>query len=171
MKKQVLFILALSIQPEYLIMDEPFDGLDPQMRKVIWDTLIEDVTNREMTIFISSHHLYELDMMCDNIALLHDGKLIFEQNLEDLKSRFHKYQIVIPQEKDINELKHSLNILEYQCLGRIHTMIVEGDIEVINAVINQYQPIVNECLPIKLEEIFMFSLGGEEDEIKKILAE
>ena len=171
MKKQVLFILALSIQPEYLIMDEPFDGLDPQMRKVIWDTLIEDVTNREMTIFISSHHLYELDMMCDHIALLHDGKLIFEQNLEDLKSRFHKYQIVIPQEKDINELKHSLNILEYQCLGRIHTMIVEGDIEVINAVINQYQPIVNECLPIKLEEIFMFSLGGAEDEIKKILAE
>jgi ABC-2 type transport system ATP-binding protein len=171
MKKQVMFILALSIQPDYLIMDEPFDGLDPQIRKVVWDILIEDVASREMTIFISSHHLYELDMMCDHIALLHHGKLVFEKNLEDLKNNYHKYQLVIPKETDINELKQSLNIVEHQHLGRIHTMIMEGDREEIDALINQYQPIVNECLPVKLEEIFMFTLGGANDEIKKILVE
>lgn len=169
MKKQVLFILALSIQPEYLIMDEPFDGLDPQIRKEVWDTLIEDVSNREMTIFISSHHLHELDRMCDHIALMHEGKIVFEKSLEDLKNRYHKFQIVLNKEEDMYRIKQELRVVDHQHMGRIHTVIIEGEIESLSAIIDKYEPIVNECLPVVLEEIFMFTLGGVDDEIQQIL--
>ncbi|MFV0396179.1 MAG: ABC transporter ATP-binding protein [Coprobacillaceae bacterium] len=169
MKKQVLFILALSIQPEYLIMDEPFDGLDPQIRKEIWDILIDDVANRQMTIFISSHHLHELDAMCDHIALLHQGKLFFEKSLEELKNSYHKYQLVVKNESDIMKLKQELHIVDYQYMGRIHTMIIEGELETIASIIDAYEPIVNECLPVRLEEIFIFTLGGVNDEIQEVL--
>lgn len=169
MKKQVLFILALSIQPEYLIMDEPFDGLDPQIRKEIWDILIDDVASREMTIFISSHHLHELDQMCDQIALLHEGKIIFEKCLEDLKNSYHKYQLVSKEESDILQLKKDLNVVDHQKMGRIHTLIIEGDKEEIALVIETYNPVVSECLPVRLEEIFIFTLGGIDDEIEKVL--
>ena len=90
MKKQIMFILALSIKPEYLIMDEPFDGLDPHIRKVIWDILIKDVSERKMTIFISSHHLNELDSMCDHIALISKGKIVFEEALDKLEAYLDK---------------------------------------------------------------------------------
>jgi ABC-2 type transport system ATP-binding protein len=168
MKKQVLFILALSIQPEYLIMDEPFDGLDPQVRKDIWDILIDDVTNRNMTIFISSHHLHELDRMCDHIALLHEGKIIFEKNLEELKMLFHKYQVVFTKEEDIKAIKQRLRVVSHQQFGRIHTLMIEGEQHSIDVIIDTYEPLISECLPVDLEEIFMFTLGGNDDVLQEV---
>lgn len=169
MKKQVMFILALSIMPEYLIMDEPFDGLDPHVRKVIWDILIQDVSERNMTIFISSHHLNELDSMCDHIALINDGKIVFEESLERLKEGYHKIQIVLECGDYMYSLEKELNVLSHQMMGRVHTLIVSGDIEVIGQTIERYHPLVNESLALSLEEIFLFTLGGEYDEFKEVM--
>lgn len=129
MKKQVMFILALSIMPEYLIMDEPFDGLDPNVRKIIWDILIQDVSERQMTIFISSHHLNELDSMCDHIALIDEGKIVFEESLDELKNDYHKLQIVLESGKDMYLLEKELNILSHQMMGRVHTLIVRENMK------------------------------------------
>lgn len=169
MKKQVMFILALSIMPEYLIMDEPFDGLDPHVRKVIWDILIRDVSERQMTIFISSHHLDELDSMCDHVALISGGKIIFEESLEHLKEGYHKLQIVLESGDEMYALEKELNVLAHQMMGRVHTLIVRGDIELIDSIISKYHPIINEALLLSLEEIFLFTLGGKYDELKEVI--
>lgn len=169
MKKQVMFILALSIMPEYLIMDEPFDGLDPNIRKIIWDILIQDVSERQMTIFISSHHLNELDSMCDHIALISEGKIIFEEALDHLKEGYHKLQIVLECGDDMYVLEKELHILSHQMMGRVHTLIVTGEIEQINEIVEKYHPVINETLSLTLEEIFLFTLGGKYDEFKEIM--
>ena len=164
MKKQVMFILALSIMPEYLIMDEPFDGLDPNVRKIIWDILIQDVSERQMTIFISSHHLNELDSMCDHIALIDEGKIVFEESLDELKNDYHKLQIVLESGKDMYLLEKELNILSHQMMGRVHTLIVMGEYEKIEEIVSKYDPIINEALSLSLEEIFLYTMKGEYDE-------
>ena len=164
MKKQVMFILALSIMPEYLIMDEPFDGLDPNVRKIIWDILIQDVSERQMTIFISSHHLNELDSMCDHIALIDEGKIVFEESLDELKNDYHKLQIVLESGKDMYLLEKELNILSHQMMGRVHTLIVMGEYEKIDEIVSKYNPIINEALSLSLEEIFLYTMKGEYDE-------
>lgn len=169
MKKQILFILALSIMPEYLIMDEPFDGLDPQIRKAIWNILIEDVTERNMTIFISSHHLHELDSMCDHIALMNEGKIVFEQGLEDLKEQYHKVQVVIDSSEDLYAIEKKLHVLHHGMLGKIHTFIIEGDIKEIDQIIDSYHPLIHESIPLNLEEIFLYTLGGMSDELKEVM--
>ena len=171
MKKQVAFILALSIQPDYLIMDEPFDGLDPRVRKIIWEILIDDVTSREMTIFISSHHLKELDTMCDHVALMNEGKVVFEYALEDLKERFHKIQVAFRKEEDVAYIKEQMTLLHETRQGKIYQFIVEGDAKKIDTIFQQVQPLVLETLPLSLEEIFLFILGGEHDDIKQLFGE
>lgn len=169
MKKQILFILALSIMPDYLIMDEPFDGLDPQIRKTVWDILIQDVAQREMTIFISSHHLKELDIMCDYIAFINNGEVVFEKNIEELKDNYYKVQLVTDKIEDIDRIKDQLNIVECSNLGKIYTLIARGNSDEITKIINQYNPIVHETIRLNLEEIFLFSLGGTNNEFKDIL--
>ena len=160
MKKQVLFILALSIMPEYLIMDEPFDGLDPHVRKVIWDILIEDVAERNMTIFISSHHLNELDNMCDHIAFLDHGQVVIENSLEELKHHYHKIQVVFENGSDFYHVEQELEVLDHTMIGKIHTLFIKSDFDQMNEYILAKDPIVYETLPLTLEEIFIFSLGG-----------
>lgn len=169
MKKQVMFILALSITPDYLIMDEPFDGLDPHIRKVIWDILIKDVSEREMTIFISSHHLDELDSMCDHIALISKGKIVFGESLEKLKEGYHKLQVVLENGDEMYALEQELNVLSHQMMGRVHTLIIVGNIEKINKTVAKYHPIISEVLPLSLEDIFLYTLGGKYDELKEVM--
>lgn len=169
MKKQVMFILALACKPEYLIMDEPFDGLDAHIRKLIWDILIKDVSERKMSIFISSHHLDELDSMCDYIALISKGKIIFEESLEKLKEDYHKIQVVLENGDEVYALEQELNVLSHQMIGRVHTLIVVGKIDEICQVIAKYHPLVNEILPLSLEDIFIYTLGGKYDELKAVM--
>ena len=169
MKKQIMFILALSIMPEYLIMDEPFDGLDPHIRKIIWDILIQDVSERQMTIFISSHHLNELDSMCDHVALISSGKVIFEESLEHLKDGYHKLQVVLSSGDEMYALEKELNVLTHEVMGRVHTLIVRGDYEDIITTVDKYCPLVCESLSLSLEEIFLFTLGGEYDEFREVM--
>lgn len=171
MKKQVLFILALSIMPDYLITDEPFDGLDPLIRKTVWDILIQDVTERNMTIFISSHHLKELDAMCDTICLLDDGKVIFEYKMEDLKNHVHKFQVAFHSEMMEEKAKADVRVLNEVATGKIRTWIIEGDEKEILEKLENSHPLILESLPLDLEEIFTFALGGERHVVEEIFGQ
>ena len=168
MKKQVSFILALSIMPDYLIMDEPFDGLDPLIRQTIWNILIQDVADRNMTIFISSHHLKELDAMCETICLIDHGKVVFEYKIEELKHKIHKVQVAFHSEIMKEKARADLHLLNEISTGKIQTWIVEGDIDQIIEKIENNNPLILEVLPLNLEEIFTFSLGGERNDLAEI---
>lgn len=122
-----------------------------------------------MTIFISSHHLNELDSMCDHIALINNGKIVFEEALDHLKEGYHKLQIVLECGDDMYALEKELKVLSHQMMGRVHTLIVAGEIEAINRTVEKYCPLINETLSLSLEEIFLFTLGGEYDELKEVM--
>lgn len=168
MKKQVLFILALSIKPDYLIMDEPFDGLDPIISQTIWDILIQDVQERQMTVLISSHHLKELDAMCDTVCLIDKGKVVFEYQMDDLKNKIHKFQVAFHTEMMKDKAQASIHLLNETTTGKIHTWIVQGDLEEVSAAIENHNPLILETLPLDLEEIFKFSLGGDRNAYEEI---
>ncbi|SDB86715.1 ABC-2 type transport system ATP-binding protein [Pelagirhabdus alkalitolerans] len=168
MQRQVSFWLALSAMPSYLILDEPFDGLDAVIRKKIKQLLIADVAERNMTIMISSHNLKEVEDICDQIGIIHQGELIIEKSLDDLKSDVHKIQVAFSKEIDSSFLD------EFTCLhkekrGSIHLYIIKGQTFEIDQYINKYQPIVYDRLPLTLEEVFVYEMEGVGYAIENIL--
>lgn len=170
MQKQVAFILALSCMPDYLIMDEPFDGLDPLIRSVIWDILIDDVTTRQMTILISSHHLKELDVMCEKVGLLHDGKVVMEEKLSYLKEHIHKIQLAFHDDASKAKAQNLVSVLYEEQVGKIHTWIIEGKEEDILTKLSTLNPVILEKVDLNLEEIFTYTMGGELDAFKELFA-
>ncbi|YCA42097.1 ABC transporter ATP-binding protein [Bacillus sp. JZ8] len=159
MQRQVAFWLTFSAMPDILLMDEPLDGLDAVMRQKVKNLLIEDVAERDMTILISSHNLQEVEDLCDHIGILHKGELLFEKDLDDLKSDVHKVQLAfkgdIPQ-----ALLEKLDLLYEEKRGSVLLCIVKGKEEHISSLIKQYSPVIFDILPLTLEEIFIYEMGG-----------
>lgn len=168
MQRQVAFWLSLCTMPEVLILDEPFDGLDPVIRKKIKNLMIQDVADRNMTIIISSHNLREVEDICDHVGILHHGEFILEKNLDDLKSDIHKIQVAFKQ--GIPELLLTqLEVMHQEIRGSVSLLIVRGDEHDINKMIANYYPLVYDILPVTLEEIFVYEMGGVGYEIENIL--
>lgn len=168
MKKQAAFRLVLSCMPDVLILDEPLDGLDPVMRKQIMSLIIGDVTDRGMTVLVSSHNLRELEDICDYVGIIHKGKMVIEKPLDDLKGSVHKYQLAFDGEFP-TELANTLEILHTSRLGTVYTVIVKGDVKAANEVIGKYSPIVFDKVSLTLEEVFIYELGGLGYDFSKIL--
>lgn len=168
MKKQAAFRLVLSCMPDVLILDEPLDGLDPVMRKQIMSLIIGDVTDRGMTVLVSSHNLRELEDICDYVGIIHKGKMVIEKPLDDLKGCVHKYQLAFDGEFP-TELANTLEILHTSRLGTVYTVIVKGDAKAADEVIGKYSPIVFDKVSLTLEEVFIYELGGLGYDFSKIL--
>ncbi|MBR3737130.1 MAG: ABC transporter ATP-binding protein [Eubacterium sp.] len=167
MKKQVAFWIAICCSPEILVLDEPVDGLDPMMRHQIWRLIINEVSEREMTVLISSHNLRELEDVCDTVGIMNKGKVFLESSLDDLKTNLSKIQLSFAEE--INTADIGIKILKEKKTGRVYELIVSGDkTEVINK-INEFNPLFVEALPLTLEEIFIYEMGEVDNEIKQIL--
>lgn len=165
MKKQVAFWLAICTKPDVMILDEPVDGLDPVMRRQIWSLLLQDVAEREMTVLVSSHNLRELEDVCDYVGILHKGKLLIERDLDEMKSDIHKIQVAFKEEVDLSDLLP----LKESVIGSVRTMIVRGTRSHIEEQLNQYKPTVMDFIPLTLEEIFIYEIGGEGYEVNNIL--
>lgn len=169
MQRQVAFWLALSCMPEYLILDEPLDGLDPVMRQKIKNLLFQDVADRELTIIISSHNLREIEDICDHVGIMHKGKLIVEKDLDDLKADTHKVQIAFHQNSDAEVFTQNQKVLFSEIRGSVHLYILKGNEEEIQRRVRQVKPLVFDLLPLTLEEIFVYEMGGVGYEIESIL--
>ncbi|WP_226671714.1 ABC transporter ATP-binding protein [Rossellomorea aquimaris] len=156
-QRQAAFILALSTQPEILILDEPMDGLDPVVRKKVKSVLISEVANRDMTIIISSHNLREVEDICDHIGILHKGKFILEKELDDLKSGIHKVQLAFKGEIPEN-LFSKLELLHSETRGSVSLCIVRGEEHHVRSIIQHYHPVIFDMLPLTLEEIFVYEM-------------
>ena len=164
MQKQAAFWLAVCCRPDYLILDEPVDGLDPVMRRQVWSLLMEDVAARGMTVLVSSHNLRELEDVCDHVGIMHHGKMLLERSLDALQENIVKVQLVTDQ-----PLPAQLNVLHAQTTGRIQTLIIRGDRQEISALLAQTQPLLCDLLPLSLEEIFIYELGGADYDVKNIV--
>ena len=168
MKKQVAFWLSLSAMPEVLILDEPLDGLDPVMRKQVLNMVIADVVDREMTVLVSSHNLRELEDICDWVGIIHQGRMILEKPLDDLKGNVHKYQIVLESHTD-EVFERMENVLHVSKTGSVYNVIVRGDAEETARQIQAVAPTLCECVSLTLEEVFIYELGGLGYDCKNIL--
>ncbi|SDD03509.1 ABC-2 type transport system ATP-binding protein [Terribacillus halophilus] len=168
MQRQVAFCLALAAKPDFLIMDEPLDGLDAVVRQRIKGLLINDVAEREMTVLISSHNLREMENLCDDVGILHKGKMILERNLDDMKTEVQKVQFALRKGQDMSFLE-KLNILHQEKRGSIHLLIVKADLQEVETILTAQNPVVLDMLPLSLEEIFIYEMGGAGYAIENIL--
>ncbi|SHK49845.1 ABC transporter ATP-binding protein [Desulforamulus aeronauticus] len=161
MQRQVAFWLALSSMPDYLILDEPLDGLDPVMRQKVKNLLIQDVAERQMTVLISSHNLRELEDLCDTIGILHKGTLILEKELDDLKSDVHKIQVAFKEEVSGEFLANAqAQVLYEEIRGSVRLFIMRGNKDDLTRIFAKQQPLVLDILPLTLEEVFIYEMGG-----------
>ena len=166
MQKQAAFWLAMSMAPDVLVLDEPVDGLDPVMRRQVWSLVMADVADRGTTVLVSSHNLRELEDVCDHVGILDHGKLLLERSLSDLQENIVKVMIALPEGQ---ALPQDLNILHDQATGRMHTLILRGDADALEAYLAAAQPQYMDVVPLTLEEIFIYELGGVDYEVKNIL--
>ena len=164
MQKQAAFWLAMCCRPEILVLDEPVDGLDPVMRRQVWSLLMADVAQDGTTVLVSSHNLRELEDVCDHVGILSKGRVLVERSLSDLQENLVKMQVVF-QTRELPELPEDMEVLNVQQVGRIHTLIVRGRADEITNRLAVYQPILMDALPLTLEEIFIYELGGEGYEV------
>ena len=168
MQKQAAFWLTVCCMPEYLILDEPVDGLDPVMRRQVWSLLLGDVAERGTTVLVSSHNLRELEDVCDHVGILNHGKVLLEGSLSDLQDNTVKLQVAY---QGVTEpvLPTELNILHRSHVGRVYTYIVRGSSQEILRRMQITEPVLLESIPLTLEEIFIYELGGVEYAAKDIL--
>ena len=167
MQKQAAFWLTMCCMPEYLILDEPVDGLDPVMRRQVWSLLLGDVAERGTTVLVSSHNLRELEDVCDHVGILNHGKVLLERSLSDLQDNTVKLQVAYAGEEP--ELPAGLNILHKSHVGRVYTYILRGKREEITAQMSVTMPILMEAIPLTLEEIFIYELGGADYAVRDIV--
>ena len=168
MQKQAAFWLALCCRPDVLVLDEPVDGLDPVMRRQVWSLVLSDVAEHGTTVLVSSHNLRELEDVCDRVGILSHGKVLVERGLSELQENLVKMQVVF-QEKELPQLPADMEVLHVSHVGRIHTLIVRGNATDVTNRLAVYAPILLEALPLTLEEIFIYELGGEDYEVRDIV--
>lgn len=168
MQKQVAFWLGICAMPSLLVLDEPVDGLDPVMRRRVWNLILQDVAERQTTVLISSHNLRELESVCDHVGILHQGKIVIEKQLDDIKSDVHKLQLAFKGDFP-HELLEKLKPLHTSAFGSVHMVIARGNIDELSENIKAYNPVIMDILPLTLEEVFIYELGGMGYEFKDIL--
>ena len=162
MQKQAAFHLTVSTRPEVLILDEPVDGLDPVMRRQVMSVILADVAEHGTTVLISSHNLRELEDVCDHVGIMDHGKMLLERSLADMQGNTHKLQIV-------GDTPAGLEILHESTSGRLKTLIVRGQAWEISTKASAAKPAYYDLLPLSLEEIFIYELGGANYAVKDIL--
>ncbi|MFT8356702.1 ABC transporter ATP-binding protein [Bifidobacterium aquikefiri] len=165
MRKQGVFCLVFARQPRYMLLDEPIDGLDPIVRKSIWELIVDATADRSMTAVISSHNLRELEGYCDHVCAIKAGKVAIEQDIEDLKSDIHKLQISFgPQRQPSAAMLEPLHILHEYDRGSINYLIVRNSDEELDRFVNRTHPVIFDEIPLTLEEIFMYELREDSND-------
>ena len=167
MQKQVAFMLSIAARPELMILDEPVDGLDPVMRRQIWSLIMSDVAEHGLTVLVSSHNLRELEDVCDHVGIMNHGKILIERSLDELQTSITKIQLAF--EGDMPSLPPEVQVLKKITTGRVHTLIVKGEPRVAEQTISALNPLLMDVLPLTLEEIFIYELGGENYAVKDII--
>ncbi len=169
MQKQVAFWLGICANPDVMILDEPVDGLDPVMRRNVWKLMLQAVSDRQMTVLVSSHNLRELEDVCDHVGIMFEGKVVIEKSLDDIKGNIHKVQVAFSEGVFPKECEEQLEILDKSGFGSVNILIVKGEADELEQAFKKYEPIVFDILPLTLEEVFVYELGGMGYEFSNII--
>ena len=162
MQKQAAFQLAVSTRPDVLILDEPLDGLDPVMRRQVLSLILSDVAERGISVLVSSHNLRELEDICDHVGILDHGKMLLERSLADIQGSTVKLQMV-------GTVPENLPVLHTSASGRLNTYILRASQEQVQAAMAGLSCPYYDILPLSLEEIFIYEMGGADYAVKNIL--
>ena len=165
-QKQAAFQIAMAQRPELLVLDEPVDGLDPVMRRQIWSVLLSDVEQYGTTVLVSSHNLRELEDVCDHVGIMNHGRMMIERSLSDLQENLVKLQLAYP---DGGSLPEGLEIVHESATGRLRQLILRGRAEELTEKIAATRPLFLDLVPLSLEEIFIYELGGADYEVKDLV--
>lgn len=160
MKRQAVVIAALACKTKYLMLDEAFDGLDPAMRKIIKTMIIDELIDRNATLIVSSHNITEINELCDRAMLIHQGNLIFADEIDQIKSGFCKIQIAFnDRQPDADSLRAAgVDIMQFSCVGSVAQVIARGVPDRIMPALKAMKPVILELVPLTLEEIFIYEL-------------
>ena len=172
MKKQAAFCLAMSVMPDYMLLDEPIDGLDPIVRKQVWKYIVDDVADRQLSVLVSSHNLKEMEGICDRIGILQSGRTVLERDMESLRGDLHKIQVSFgsrPGAKKSEDPYKDLKVLHKESRGAVDLLLVGNTQEQIRKAIEPQNPVVFDILPLTLEEVFIHELGGDDNAINGLL--
>ena len=167
MQKQAAFWLNLSLQPDLFLLDEPVDGLDPVMRRQLWSLIMTEVERRQVTVVISSHNLRELEDVCDHVGVIDHGSMLLERTLSQLQEDFVKVQMVFPP--DCAPVLPGITPLHHSCTGRVHTFILKCGAQAAEQAALAVSPVFYDILPLTLEEIFIYELGGADYAVKELV--
>ena len=162
MQKQAAFHLSICCKPDVLILDEPVDGLDPVMRRQVWSIILSEVAQNETTVLISSHNLRELEDVCDHVGIMDHGMMLLERSLADMQGGTTKLQLV-------GEVPAGMEVLHESASGRMKTLIIRGTAQEVAQRVQTTNPTYFDVLPLSLEEIFIYELGGVNYEVKNII--
>lgn len=152
---RVSFMLNMARNPEVLIMDEPTSGLDAMAKKDLLDLLVTSVENREMTVLISSHHLSELEKICDSVTMIAQGEVQADNEIEEVMNLIAKYQVVFPQGAP-SDLYQREDILDISNVGSVYTVILSGSSAEFEAAMREKGAVVVESMAVGLEESFVY---------------
>lgn len=159
MRTQLAVLLNLSISPQVLMLDEPTSGLDPVIRRQLMNIILDEVALNGTTVFISTHNLNELERICDQIGIIHRGRLLLSESIEQLKQQVRKIQVAFKEQLPA-EVARRPEILKVEQQGRVYSLVVKNNLESVIAELQQHQPLLLETIDMSLEDIFIYQMGG-----------
>ena len=168
MKKQASLLTGICSGAKYLLLDETFDGLDPVMRQAAKSLLASNMIDAGQTPIIASHNLRELEDICDHVGLLHKGGILLSKDLISLREGLHRIQLVLKEGMRIRDLT-GIDIIKKENRGKVYTLTVRGDETEIRRVIESYEPVFYEVIPLSLEEIFISETEVAGYELKSLI--
>lgn len=168
MKRQCALICAIATNANYMLFDETFDGLDPVVRNLLKKIIVKQMEKQETTIIMTSHNLRELEDICDNLGLLYKGGILFESDIDSLKTNMFKIQISLKEEFG-KETFLGLDIMSYKKVGSIATLIIKGEKEKAKDALEKLNPIILDFLPLTLEEMFIYEMEVLGYEFNKVI--
>lgn len=168
MKRQCALILALSTHANYMFFDETFDGVDPVIRNYFKKIIATQMSNDKTTIIMTSHNLRELEDICDNLGLLYNGGILFESDIDSLKTNMYKVQISLKNDFSKDSFSN-LDILSFKKIGSIATIIIKGDKDASKSELEKLHPVILDFLPLTLEEVFIYEMEALGYEFNKMV--
>ena len=152
------FMLNMAINPDVLVLDEPTSGLDVIAKKELLDAIVKEVEERGLTVFISSHHLSELEKICDTVSVIRNGNIQFDDDVYEVKHKIRKFQMVLPE--GMNEgIENISGILNISNIGKMFTIVADSSEPDIIRKLGANGAEYIEEIEVSLEEMFIYSQG------------
>jgi ABC-2 type transport system ATP-binding protein len=164
MQQKIQFIVTLLHEPELIIMDEPFAGLDPVNATLLQDTLV-DLKKAGRAILFSTHRMDQAEKLCDEICLVHRGEKVLSGKMRDVKSRYERNRVIIDFDGQDGFLSHEAIAECKEYPGHVEIRLKEhADSQALLRAAEEHARIYRfELVEPSLEEIFIQTVGEKVD--------